>query len=258
MKRLFALIFAGLIALGVLVPAVSAQEGPPPEVLARIYHISGKTGAGPQLEAAIAAHAKWRMDHGDPWRWDVYQVVNGDGLGDYFIYSGEHTWADFDAYSEFLLKGATHFDSVVAPHFEKVSSVITRADTKNVRWPEDPAKARVLQLISYKIKPGRGRAFNEAVSKFHEAIVKTEWPVHYGWEYLINGGPGPEATLALPAENWAAMKGPAKPFEAMLAEAYGEDEAKAILAGFVASFEGETSWVVVHRPDLSVTAKVVE
>ncbi len=253
MKRFFAPMAVFVIALGIAAP-LWAQEAPP-EVLARIYHVSAKAGSSAQLEAAIGAHAKWRMDHGDPWKWDVYQVVNGEGLGDFFIYSGEHSWADMDAYADFLNKGSVHFNTVVGPHMAALSSVITRTDTKNIRWPEDPAKARLLQLISYRIKLGHGRDFNESIAKIHEAIVKTNWPVYYGWEYLLNGGPGPEATLALPAENWAAMKSPAKPLEAMLAEALGADEAKKLLERFVSSIDGETSWVVLHRPDLSVTSK---
>ncbi len=244
-------VFLALLTTSALISILGAQ-GAPPESLARVYHISVKTGAEIPFETALRSHAKWRAEQGDPWAWIVYQVVNGDGLGDYYIRSGNHLWADFDTYDSFLMKGAPHFNAVVGPYIASLTSTITGLDTVHILWPDDPTTVKLLQLVTYRIKLGRQAEFSQAIAEAHDAIVKTNWPIHYAWDFLVNGSEGPSATLALPSDNWAGLKGPEKPFEAMLAEAMGETGAKAWLQKFGDSVLSERSAVVRIRLDLSV------
>ncbi len=239
-----------LLALS-LAPTLSAQ-GAPPESLAKLYHVTVKPSMEIPFEQALRSHAKWRTEQGDPWTWIVYQVVNGDGLGDYYIRSGNHAWADFDAYDSFLMKGAPHFNAVVGPYLTSLSSVITGLDTVHMLWPEDPSSVKLLQLITYEIKEGHQAEFNQAIAEVHDAIVKTHWPSHYAWEFLVNGSAGPRATLVLPAGSWAGMKAPEKSFDAMIMEAMGEAGAKAWFQKFGDSVVSERSAVVRIRLDLSV------
>lgn len=231
---------------------LSAQA--PAENLARVYRVSVKTGMEVSFEQALRAHAKWRSEQGDPWTWIVYQVVNGDNLGDYYIRSGNHTWADFDAYDSFLIKGTPHFNAVVGPYMNSITSAITSLDTEHMIWPEDPTSVTLLQLIVYRLKIGSEAQFGQAVAQVHDAIVKTNWPAHYAWETLVNGGEASAATLVLPSRNWEGMKQPEKSLDAMLAEALGADGAQALLAKFAASVASERSLVVRVRLDLSVMA----
>ena len=66
-----------------------------------------------------------------------------------------------------------------------------------------------------------------------------------------NGGKGAVATLVLPHENWAAMKGPEKELPAVLAEVYGEAESQKIFEAFSGSVKNVESHVVRLRRDLS-------
>lgn len=93
-----------------------------------------KSGLAPQFEAAFQAHVQWRKEQGDPWQWTTYQLVNGERLGDYVIRSGNHSWADFDAYEDFLTQGSPHFYNAVGAYIDSVAGSITRVDCSLLRW----------------------------------------------------------------------------------------------------------------------------
>lgn len=242
--------FAALLITGFFCTAVTAQRQPESE-LARLFHVDVKTGMQVQFEAGLKAHIQWRHQQGDPWQWNVFQIVNGEWLGDYVIRSGSHTWADLDAYDEFLSKAAAHFYASVGAYVNSVSGYITRTDSSISRWPEDPGSVRYLQVIDYFLKPERAGQFLEVAKQVHEAIGTSGWPVHYAWEINVNGGRGSVLTLVLPYENYAAMEGPEKEMDAMLTEVYGEAKAGELFQGLQSSIEHTETHLAKARPDLA-------
>ncbi len=237
------------VLLGLVTQNVWAQANN----IARIYVLTPKSGMAAEFETALGQHAEWRREHGDPWTWIVHQVTAGANLGDYVIRSGDHSWSDFDAYDAgFGPEGSVHFNATVDPLMESVSSFITASDTTNVRWPDDPNSINLLQVRRYDLKPGQRPTFFQAINKYHQAIVQTNYPFHYAFANLVSGGPGPAVTVVFPYENWAAFQGPEQtPFQLMV-EVYGQEEATAIFEQFFSTFTGTENWVIRVRWDLSV------
>lgn len=248
MVRRSLLTLAPLLAFGAL-PAVSHAQGD----LARLYEMTPKQGMGAQFQAALAAHAKWRQQNKDPWAWQVYEAVNGDKLGTFYARSGNHQWADFDAYDAgFGPKSSTHFGETVGPLLAEVTGSITTTDTINARWPEDQTGYVLFQVITYHLKPDKVQQFTQTVNKFHRAIVQTNRPVHYAFVSTVNGGMGPTVALVLPYKDWAGMAPPPKSMAQMMTEVYGEKEAQKAFADFSDCYRYAESAVLRLRPDLSV------
>lgn len=242
--RLLPAVLAGFV-LSLLPRVAPAQE------LARVYLVSPKEGA--DLTAAIREHARWREQNGDPWTWGVYEVVNGENLGSFVIRSGGHSWADFDAYEqgEFAEAAGAHYEATMAPAIGSVSSVITAADTAHQRLPESFENIQLYSVITWHLEPDKVQDFQEAIDRIHAAIGQTDWPARYAFVSPANGADGPQTSIVLFYENWAAFRGPEKTFDEMMQEAYGE-EAEAIFQKFSGSYRWSESYVLRIRPDLSV------
>ena len=246
-KRLFVSLLVAL-CLGFISQSLFAQAGN----LARLYFVEAKPGHEAQLEAAIKEHAQWRKQAGDPWTWIVHQVVNGRNLGSFAIRSGDHSWADFDSYEEFGMKGTAEWDKNVVPHIGSVSNEITSVDTVNINWPSNPEDVNLISVRTYHLKPGQGRVFTEAVKKYHAAIQENNREGHYAFEWHRNGSTGPAVSLILPYKNWADMQGPDETFRAFMVRVLGAEEAQKLSEQFTGTFSSTESLVVQVRRDLSV------
>ena len=224
--------------------------------IARIYFLTPKQGMGPQFEAALAEHAEWRRQNNDPWTWIIHEVENGDDLGMFIARSGDHTWADLDAYeSGFGPRGSEHFFATVGPYMESARSTIGAVDTTNVRWPENARDVNLLQITVYNLKPNQGQRFFEAVGQIHKAIIQTNYPVHYAFESVVNGGRSGRIVLVLPRKNWADFQGPQQPMAAMLAGVYGQEKVPQIFEDFASTYETAESMILRVRWDLSVMSQ---
>lgn len=246
-RKLFVSLFAALW-LSLVSQSLFAQASN----LARLYFVEAKPGHEAQLETAIKEHAQWRKQVGDPWIWIVHQVVNGSNLGSFAIRSGDHSWADFDSYEEFGSKGTTEWNKNVRPHVGSISNVITSVDTTNINWPSNFEEVNLISVTTYHLKPGHGRAFTEAVNKYHTAITEHNREGHYAFEWNVNGSTGPAVSLILPYKNWADMQGPDESLRAFMVRVMGSEEAQKLSEQFDSTYHSTESLVVQVRRDLSV------
>jgi hypothetical protein len=228
--------------------ATFAQE----RSLARIFFFEPKQGQHAQFQEALQKHAQWRKQQGDPWTWWVHQVVNGANINHYIVRSGNHTWADMDSYSEFLMKGSIEFEKTVVPYIESMSSAITVVDTMNVIWPDNPDDVNLLAVTRYHIKPGKQPVFNQTISKVHKAIVEHNYPTHYAWEWTVNGDPVPSVALVLPYTNWTAMQQEGENIQQFIIRAMGADPGQQMMEDFSSCYSSAESMVIAVRRDLSV------
>lgn len=244
-------------AVAVLVSLIASVSAPVPHAaaqeLARIYHVTPENGAA--FEAALAKHVRDRIDHDDPWSWDVLQEVVGEDLGDFFYRSGGHSWADFDAYDQgFGADAGLHYEIDVAPLVEETSMWITQEDTAHLRLPADQEWPDIdyIELITYHLQPGKERQFSQVIGTIHDAIEEADWPVRYAWAHPVLGQGGPRMTLAVFHEDWADFQEPATPFMEMLREQLGDDEAQEVMQQLGDSYRYVESAVLRWRKDLSV------
>ncbi len=220
--------------------------------LAKIYFLKVKSGHDVEFVAALKEHAEWRKQAGDPWTWYVYQIVNGKNLGDFVIRSSGHSWADLDSYEEFLAKGAVEFNKNVGPQIKSISNAITAGDTTNFNWYPNSNDVNLISVTTYHLKPGQGRAFTQAVNKYHTAIKENNRETYYAFAWTVNGGPGPRVTLVLPYKNWAEMQGPDESLRAFMVRILGSEEAQQLSDEFNSTYNSLESSVLRVRRDLSV------
>lgn len=239
------------VFLGVLlIPMAIAQEAA--GTLTSAYHVYVKPGMGPASESALRSHAEWREANGDPWTWRVYQVTTGTDLGDLVIRSTGHSWADFDAYDEFLRKGAVHFSATMGPVMEDFSNTISQSRPGMSRWPQG-TQANLVSVVEFGIRIGAEQEFEAAAMAIHEAFQKADEGT-YAWSMTINGNRGPTMTVGIPFANWSAMGGGRERMMRVMAEAHGAEKAGQIMKSFGDSVRYSRNQVVRYRPDLSVNA----
>ncbi|WP_153638005.1 hypothetical protein [Prolixibacter sp. NT017] len=223
--------------------------------LAKVYYVKVKDGESGAFQNALKQHAQWRMDNGDPWNWNIYQVVNGKNMGDFIIRSGGHSWADFDNYEDFNAKGSAEFVKNVSPYIAKITSEISANDTTLVNWYPNNDEVNLIQVYAYKLNPGHGMDFYNAIKAYGDAIKKEGRKDYYGVIWNVNGGSALVVDLVFPYKNWAEMEGPKEKWRDFTKRVLGEEKAKMVHDKLVNSYSDVYGYVVQWRKDLSVKAK---
>ncbi len=241
-------IFLVVLLLMVLALPVLAQEEE--GTIARIVFFRAKPGMQQQLEEGLKKHMAWHKAQNDPWASAVWSYISGEETGMYGGGTFGHKWEDFDNPP---VDQAAHRADLVENIFPYQAPGTQLRYYKFLPKVSKPlgTPAAMSQILIFRVRFGKSEEFASLIKKFHAAIEKTNWPVHYGWYVLVNGGPGPEYVLVFPRENWASLKGPEKPFPAMLAEAVGQEEAEALLERLRKVVKSESSTLARNRPDLS-------
>lgn len=241
---------AGLVCALLLALPVAAQEEAVGQ-LARVYVVQPKAGMALQFEEAYAAHVAWHREQGDTWTWVTWQVQSGEDFGKYAIITPGHRWADFDNPGVLPKEDAAHFLSTAGQYVESVTSSFWVSLPDISRPLESEGAAAVRWLNFFEVQRGKIDKFRNAVHKVHKAIEKTNWPANYFWAALVNGGSQPTYLLVFPRENWAGFSPQETPFDQMLEEAYGEQEAKEILSVLDRAIKSQRTHIEVYRPELS-------
>ncbi len=227
--------------------AAQAQEGGDIGYIGCTDAIPGKTT---EFESAVKAHMEeMHQKLGDDWTWNAWQVISGPNVGRYCWGTFGHDWADFDNpkvprqvdIADWLMKtdGLRQNDSVVYTRY-----------LSDVSQPKEGGSS-MGAIRFFQTRFGKGDEFLELIGKFHEAIVKTKMPWNYTWNRPVSGGTFGTFVLVLPRENFAAMNPTGKTFDEMLAEAYGKEEAGALLDRFNGIVENGREFMTSGRLDLS-------
>ncbi len=223
------------------------------ETVARSYTVTPKPGMVAQFEVALREHARWRAENGDPWDWNVSQLETGENLGTYFIRSGGHSWADFDAYDAgFAQQGLVHWNATVAPLVESLSSAIGTTDQELSKPPPEGTAYAFVNITRFHLRPGRGLEFNRLIAEATE-IIRDKLEGYWVWASpTLGGGPGPYISLVGFAENWADMADPDPSFEAIMVQEMGEDGFREWATNLGLTYRGVESYTLRRRPDMDV------
>lgn len=247
--------------LGVLMLALPAATQEQESNIAFVAWVKVKPGMEKQFEAGRKQHAQWHRQQNDSTSWAVWQIISGKDTGMYGIGTFGHKWEDFDNPTVDEAADDANRQQTTGPYVEsaevqywaflpKVSRPSPGARPEGL-GPDAPSMSAV---VIFHVHYGKAEEFNHLIGKFHGAIEKTKWPVHYAWYALVNGGEQPTYALVLPRKNWAAFKPEEKPFPAMLEEAFGRQEAQGLLERFGKVVRKEISYISKNRPDLSYFA----
>ena len=240
-----------LVVLSLLLLALPVLAQEEPGTLARAFFLTIKPGMTQQFEEAYKQHIAWHRQQNDTWEWHTWQYETGAQLGQYVVRTPGHHWEDFDAHAEFSAADTADFFAGAGQYVSSASSTFSRVLPKVSRWPEGDAIPAFVEVLTFRLRYGSAREFNYAIKKINEAINKSDWPIHYGWETTVSGGELGTYILVIPHKNWADFKEPDKSFPAMLEEVYGRVEAGKVLKALTKSVLSESSQILRFRPDLS-------
>jgi len=237
----------------VLFAALSVVAQDKPGTLAALEFQKPKSGMVPQYEDGRKQKAAWHKQQNDPQALMVWETLSGDNTGTYIVGRlGQH-WSDFDKpaitdqadVAEFQKVLGNYVDSIVGRYYDFMPK-ISNPDSSGT-----PSK--FAEVLTFRVRYGKGSDFRSAISRVYDASTKTKWPLHYEWYALTNGGNIGTFVLVLPRASWADFgdKPDVKPFRDMLKEAFGQAEADSIVDRIDSSVQNETSEIIQFRPDLS-------
>ena len=226
---------------------VAAQD---PGDIAFIGCSNAIPGKAAEFEAAAKAHnSEFHQKQGDDWTWYAWQVMSGPDVGRTCWGTFGHQWADFDNAKVSRKADAADWGKRTAG-LDQDAAVVYTSYLPDISRPKEGGSA-MSAVRFFQARYGGGDEFLELVGKFHEAIVKTEMPWNYDWYRPVSGAAFGSFTLVLPRENFAAMNPTGKPFNEMLEEAYGKEEAEALLERFNNVVVSGREILTAARPDLS-------
>jgi hypothetical protein len=238
-----------LVALAVALPVLADDDEP--GMLARAYTLKVKSGHQAEFEAGVKKQIEWYEKNNETWHWHLWQLETGEDIGNYVFRSPSHTWADLDARTERGSEARAHFMEHVSPHLDSISGAIGEILPDLSHWPEDIPMVPMVSVYEFSLHYGMVEDFIHTIGKIHEAIQETDWPVDYAWGVTVSGGEVGTMWLVIPLQSWADMKGPDKPFNAMLEEALGRADADAVMVSMRKCVRESHNFVARLRTDLS-------
>ena len=223
----------------------------PPGLLAKSILLEVKTDRFPQFEEALRQRLAYHRANHDGWSWHVWQIVNGDNLGDYYLRTHGHRWEDFDAESDLRRSDWADFLANIAPNLESMSSTISSLEPALSSWPASVTRPPLVSLTRFELNYQGFREFRAALEKIHAAMSDKAADRHYAWASTINGSDGPEMTLLVPLASWTDLEPRQPTLWSVIEEVYGAEQANALRATIGSSVRAVHSSVVAYREDLS-------
>jgi hypothetical protein len=159
------------------------------------------------FEEALAEHARWRLEQGDPWNWDVYQVASGEDLGRYYARAPSLTWAEMDDYdADFGPRAGDHFTTNVGPYVRSLSSMVTRLHEDAMTMPDDLAGMEILAVTVFEVEPGEMDAFWRAADEVHDTFGRDGSRSNYTFHSSVVGAAVPQVHLVTFHDGWADLE----------------------------------------------------
>ncbi len=249
-RMMSALVLVLLAAL----PVLAADEGMKPDEdwVVETYAIQVRSDSIMQFESALAAHVQMHAKAMDPAPMHVFMEVIGPHMGTYYLRSGAQHWADFD--------NAMHIEGDRDDVMKNIVSLTTSTASsmsvylpKISNWPHDLAEPELVEVMDFKLKRDKAREFFDILKRMHAAIMEKDPSRHFAWERTVEGGSGPEVTLAIPHDSWADFSEPDPPMHKLLVDVYGETQSEMMWKVVDEAIVDSQSMVVMYRPDLSYT-----
>jgi hypothetical protein len=175
-------------------------------------------------------------------------------MGDFVVGRFGQHWADYDKpvvtdeadVAEFQKVMGAYVDSLTLQYYDFMPKISNPLDGAT-------GPAKFSEIVVFQVHYGKISDFRSAITRIHDATVKTKWPLSYECYTLVDGGLDGTFVLAFPHNTWADFddKPDAKPYREMLKDAFGQSEADSIVDRIEHSVDKATSYILKFRPDLS-------
>lgn len=247
---MYQLIVLAALTVCLALPTFAADNVGP---IAQLFRVKAKPGHELQLEEGAKAHFEWHRQQGDTWQWETWQLMSGEHYGQFVVRTGFHHWKDFDDHADLSRRDDMDVLARMGDHIESTTVWYTRTRAQSSNLPELDFHFPLINVITYRVKPGKISEFLHVVDEVHRVLQKANWPHHYIWTQLVAGGEIPEFYLILPLDSWSDLEPPAKPVPAVLEEVLGRQGSETLFDLFVSTVDSHRSEILVRRPDLSYT-----
>jgi hypothetical protein len=249
---MFYALAVGLFLVVFSAAMISVKAQPSTGLAARIVVIKPKEGMQKQFEEGYKRHLEWHRRNKDSWVWYGWQIIAGSRLGYFMDGTFGHRWENFDA-AVSPAEDAADNALNVAPYgdFLSLGHYILRPDISRGKLLEDQAPSAFLELLHYRVHPGREGDFEEVMLKVHEAVGKSQPSRRYTWYQLINGGEQSTYILFVPHNKLSELQSSQKSLTGLLTESYPPQEAKRLLELLRAATRDAHSETLRYRADLS-------
>lgn len=191
-------------AIGLAQAAAPAPAAAPAMTVTRVYIVEVPPAEDHAFNEGVKAWDKCLRDHGIKRASYVYDSETGD-LTRYLFLNVYTSWAAMDARDPAGKPCLDIFTTSVQPHASKAFSEVSVLNAKDTYMPGgDPIPWPMMWVDAYRIKPGHGPAFEDALSKLASAAAKTHWQAHFSGYDIEGGGNGSaDFVLVWPNKNWA-------------------------------------------------------
>ncbi len=227
------------------------EQAAPPANIHRIWAVTPKPDAGEAFMEALLAHMQWRLDHQDPWEWQVYVAGSGEVDGTVFLRSDGQTHAAMDAYSEseFSEAAGKHWEENVHPMVADYSTHLSRSDLALSDWPDE--EYRIYTVTRFHLKPGHGAAFRASLIGIDAKLKEAGRTVPHGWNWAMTGDHLPTISLVQARKDWKGFDLPEESVTDILTEAYGPAQAISMLDSLYSHVERISSDIYFRIRDFS-------
>jgi len=239
-----------LAMLGSMSVAV-AQDEEKNDGLARVAVITAKDGHSKALEDAIVKYHHFMGKKEGAFRYQWYSVVTGEDTGKYIARSGGHNWADFDAKHDWDEEAGAKFEELVQPHVANAVVSITKTDDELGIWPDSLEGYEYFSVSRWHINPGQYAAFSDGLKKIDGILKAGGFPGYYSFIDTVSGGNGNSLVIVSPRKNFADMAPKEPSFMDIMGKAMGEDETKAFMAEWGATYESGQNMLLRLMPEQS-------
>lgn len=200
-----------------------AQAAAPATTVTRVYIVEVPPAQDHAFNEGVKAWHKCLREHGTNRKTYVYDSETGD-LTRYLFLSVFTSWAAMDTPDPAGKPCRAIFATSVQPHASNATSAVSVLNAKDSYMPGgDPDPWPIMWVDAYRIKPGQGPAFNDALVQFAAAAAKTHWEAHFaGYDIEGSGRHGENFVLVWPNKSWADVGTDPKPSaKDMVTSVYG-------------------------------------
>lgn len=214
------------------------------------------TGTGEALATGYRKHLDWHTANNDPILWYAWFVVEGERLGYFVDGAYDVTGAEFDARPDPAADGrdgAVTFAPFAHPENRRVFRL--RPDLGTSRFLEEREPSPLMQVVFYRVHPGRQRSFETAASRIAAAARAAEY--RYAIYEMLTGATGALYAMYVPLEGFASFDEPATSLELVAQLALKDADLDIAFENLARSVSEATSEVWQYRSDLSLLPDAV-
>ncbi len=172
----------------------------------RVFVVEVPPAQDHAFNQGMKSYEKCLRQHGDTRTRYAYDSETGD-LTRYLFLDSYSAWGGMDDHDPARKACHALFGSAVVPHVSHAFSEVAELNAKDTYMPGgDADPAPIMWVEAYRLKPGHGDDFRNALGMLASAAAKAHWDGHFqGWDINGAGQGGEDFVLVWPNRSWAEV-----------------------------------------------------